>query len=151
MPSVAELTIAAELKPLEEIAANRGWPLKRLGTDQFTLQLPAKDGTTFTLFVKCNGFPVTPPAWHWYDEATGDCDRAQDTPKGSGFFHSAGVICAPWNRLAYNTVDPRGPHGDWTIGDWRRNPNTGACTTLAAMALRLFVELNGAKFHGRMG
>lgn len=151
MPSVAELTFDAELKPLEEIAAARGWPLKRLATDQFTLQLPAKDGTTFTLFVKCDSFPATPPAWHWYDGPPSNCDRAQDTPKGRGFFHGAGVICAPWNRLAYKTVDARGPHGDWTIGDWRRNPNNGACTTLAAMALRLFVELNGANFSGRMG
>ena len=57
------------------------------------------------------------------------------------------MIFAPWNRLAYSSVDPKGPHGDWTIGDWQKNSYTGGCTTLGHMALRIYVELNGPRFN----
>lgn len=143
IPTVAILTVAEELAVLESNAANRGWPLRRISDLQFHLGLPARDGSWFYLLVDCVDYAAVPPAWHWAD-ATGDArDQLKDIPQGSGFLHSNGVICAPWNRLAYTAVDPRGPHGEWLIGDWRNNSSTGKCKTLSAMALRIYVELNG--------
>ena len=146
MATVAEFTVAEELVPLREIAASRGWDLKELDTLHFHIALPAKDGTIFYLFADCGNYKVQPPAWHWCDASGTHTDRAADRPKGSGFLHSNGVICAPWNRLAYKAVDSRGPHDNWTIGDWLQNSATGGCTTLAHMVLRVFVELNGPRF-----
>lgn len=86
-------------------------------------------------------YPTIPPAWHWWNPETGVIDDLRDTPVGGAFFHSSGVICAPWNRLSYQGVDPRGPHGDWSIeGDWMANSNTLGTRTLAAMALRIAHE-----------
>ena len=152
MPTVAELTVAEEMVSLREIAISRGWLLKELDALHFHVGLPARDNSTFCLLVDCTGYPAQPPAWDWCDADGVRRDRPSDRPRGSGFLHSNGVICAPWNRLAYNSVDSRGPHGDWMIGDWKKNSHTGGCTTLPHMALRVFVELNSARYHGaRLG
>jgi hypothetical protein len=149
---VAELTVAEELAALREIAVSRGWDLKELDTLRFRLSLPAKDRSRFHLLVDCDRYKAQPPAWHWSDSDSTRTDRGADQPKGSGFLHPQGVICAPWNRLAYKSMDSRGPHQDWTVGDWLKNAATGGCTTLAHMALRIFVELNGSRFaSARLG
>lgn len=93
-------------------------------------------------------YSAEPPAWHWYNADTKQIDQLRDTPKEVGFFHGSGVICAPWNRLAYKSVDSRGPHDDWQIGDWRSNPQTGGCKTLGAMAQRIALELK-LRMQGR--
>ena len=143
--------MAEEIKPLEEVAARKGWNVERLDKTRFILSLPARDNTEFYLLCDCDRYPAMPPAWHWYNCKTEEIDQPKDTPKAGGFFHNSGVICAPWNRLAYKSEDPRGPHPDWTIGNWRANPKTGECKTLAAMALRISVELKGQNFKGRSG
>lgn len=152
METVAELSMKEELKPLKEIASSKGWKFEQLvDSTNFTLGLPAQDGSWFWLLCCCDHYPGSPPAWHWLNPETKATDGLKDTPTGGGFFHGAGVICAPWNRLAYKSEDPRGPHGDWIIGNWRANPKTGGCKTLAAMALRIAVELQAATFNGRKG
>jgi len=149
LPTVAELTVAEELAAIREIAAKRAWPLKELDSLHFHLGMPASDQSWFYLLVDCDRYPAQPPAWHWCDTGGGRTDLPSDRPQGSGFLHPNGVICAPWNRLAYKSVDTRGPHQDWTIGDWQKNSHTGGCTTIAHMALRTFVELNSSRFGKR--
>jgi hypothetical protein len=147
--TVAELTVAEELAVIREIAASRHWPFRETDPLHFYLSFQASDHTQFHLLVDCSGYPVQPPAWHWCDPEGIRTDRPADRPHGSGFLHTSGVICAPWNRLAYKSVDPRGPHADWAIGDWQKNSYTGGCTTLAHMALRIQVELKGPRFNRR--
>jgi len=146
MPTAAELTVAEEMVALRELAAGRGWRLKEIDPLHFHLGLPARDQSWFYMLVDCVNHPVQPPAWNWCDAEGTHTDRPSDRPGGSGFLHSKGVVCAPWNRLAYTSVDSRGPHGDWTIGEWQKNSHTKGCTTLAHMALRIYIELNGPRF-----
>ncbi len=133
--------------PLADVAIARGWELRVLDPTTFTLAVPAKDGSRVHLLAECNDYPVLPPAWHFRSAAAGDLDRPEDIPRGGSFFHSSGVICAPWNRLAYK---PQGPHGDWQTSDWRANVKVGGARTLCAMALRIAVELQG-QYDGRQG
>ncbi len=151
MTTVAELTIEEEIKPLKHIALRRGWHLELFTAVTFEIGLPARDGTRFWLYCDCERYPSVPPAWHWYNAESKAVDQLKDIPCGGAFFHNSGVICAPWNRLAYRSEDARGPHSDWTIGDWRSNPYTGGCRNLAAMALRIAVELKAATYKGRTG
>ena len=151
MTTVAQLTLSEEMAPLKEIAGHKGWKLERHDAPEFVLGLPARDGSWFWLLCRCDRYAAIPPAWHWLNPETNEIDRPKDTPTGGGFFHDSGVICAPWNRLAYKSEGPRGPHSDWTIGNWRTNPKTGACKTLAAMALRIATELRSPKFKERRG
>lgn len=110
MANAAELTIAEEMAALRENAELLGWTLEELDTTAFVLGFPASDGSTFWVKALCDGYPAQPPAWHWYNPETQALDHPRDTPRPIGFFHGKGVICAPWNRLAYKTIDPRGPH-----------------------------------------
>lgn len=141
MSTPTALLVATELEALRENGDLMGWSLKHLDDLTFLLMLPAKDGTRLHLRVSCDGYSAMPPAWHWYNPSTDAVDAKSDTPRGGTFLHSAGVVCAPWNRLAYTTVDARGPHSDWDIGVWHQNPLTGACHSLSAMALRIALEL----------
>lgn len=151
MATATELVFAEQFEQLCGIAENRGWSLKQTGEPGFVLTLPARDGSRFALKVTCEDYSRTPAAWRWCNLNSGVCDQPADTPRGSGYFHSSGRICAPWNRLAYQQVDAKGPHGDWELSNWMTNPKTGNCTTLAAMALRLAVELQTPRYEGRMG
>jgi hypothetical protein len=145
----AALLMKAELDELKENASLMGWWIEQIDDLAFVLGLQAKDGVTYHLRVRCDGYPATPPAWHWFNPATGRIDDRRDTPRGGNFLHSNGVICAPWNRLAYATVDSRGPHRDWQIGAWQNNSYTRACRTLSAMALRIACELLKS-YEGRL-
>ena len=152
MAIVTDLVFAEQFGHLAEVAGHRGWPLKQIEGLGFLLVLPARDGARFGLNVMCDGYPGTPAAWRWCNPDTGVCDLPADVPRGDGgYFHGSGRICAPWNRLAYNQVDPQGPHGDWQLSTWLTNPKTGSCTTLAAMALRMAVELQSPRYRGRKG
>jgi hypothetical protein len=148
MPTAAELCVEAEYSALEENARLMGWKLERTSPTSFILGLPASDGSWFWLNCIADKYSAEPPAWHWYNPQTKALDDLKDTPKEAGFFHSNGVICAPWNRLAYKTVDSRGPHDNWDIGNWRKTPENGACRTLSAMALRIARALQ-ANLKGR--
>lgn len=150
MTTAAAAIVAEELEPLRNIAESKGWALNVRTPTAFSLGLPAKDGTTAHFMVDCDGYASQPPAWHYLNPGTGALDQPPDSPQGGGYFHASGVICAPWNRLAYTSVNPAGPHGDWQIGDWRANPQTGGTKTLAAMALRVAHELL-ANYTGRRG
>ncbi len=149
MTTLAELSVDAEFGQLGENARLMGWTLERTAPTSFILGLPAGDSSWFWLNCLCDRYPAEPPAWHWYNPSTKNLDQREDTPKAAGFFHSNGIICAPWNRLAYSAVDSRGPHGDWVIGDWRGNPKNGACRNLSAMALRIAHELR-VNLQGRI-
>lgn len=149
--TATELLVEEECAILAKNALLLGWAFTAVDAENFILGMPAKDGSGFHLWCACDRYGAIPPAWHWYNPETKLRDQPKDTPLGGGFFHGNGVICAPWNRLAYTTVDARGPHGDWEIANWRANPKTGACKTLSAMALRIFCELMAPAFTGRKG
>ena len=147
MVTVAELAVQEELALVREVVESRAWMLTELDSLHFFLGLPASDGTQFYLAVDCDAYPVKPAAWHWCNSQGGSRDVLSNVPRGTDFFHTNGVICAPWNRLAYKAMDPRGPHSDWAPHDWRNNRYTKGCRTLSGMVLRIAVELQGPRYH----
>jgi hypothetical protein len=141
MATATELIVAEELRQLEEVAHNQGWTVTRLTPESFLLGVPRNGGGELWMRCEADQYPALPPIWRWCGPGGSMVDDARVTPNGgSGYFHSNGVLCAPWNRLAYSTMDSRGPHGDWTLGDWKSNPQTRACTTFAAMGSRIALE-----------
>ncbi len=87
-------------------------------------------------------------------EAVGGENPADDDQRGAGNFLAADLLANVLKGAAQD--DLVGPacaidHGDWTIGNWRGEPKTGACKTLAAMALRIGKELRSPTFGGRRG
>lgn len=150
MSTAPELVYRAQMEDLESIAIARSWQIQEIDDCSFQLAFPTHYNSLCYLFVECDDFPSLPPAWHWCDKNGDKLNEPVNTPKGSGgYFHGSGRICAPWNRLSYRSVDAKGPHKDWTLSNWITNPKTGACNTLAAMALRIAVELRSPRFQGR--
>lgn len=151
MNTATELTVIEESQPLQEISQTGRWQFEKVDTVRFRLGMKARDDSWFWLYVDCDRYPAVPPAWHWLNKTTGALNEQEDTPKGGGFLHGNGVVCAPWNRLAYRSENAKGPHSDWQIGNWKNNPKTGGCKTLAAMALRILHELKSPNCKGRIG
>lgn len=152
MATVTDLVFEEQFGQLLEVAVHRQWDLTRIDGPGFILGLSARDRSLFFLLVTCCDYPTFPPAWSWYNPKTETCHQVADTPRGTGgYFHGSGRICAPWNRIAYRQEDPKGPHKNWQLANWISNPKTNGCTTLAAMALRMAVELASPRFHGRQG
>lgn len=149
MATATELIVAEEWHQLRDLAENQdGWTLTVLGTETFLFGMPRKDGGELWVHCQADQYPTLPPIWRWCGPDGTMIDDPRVTPVGgSSFFHGNGVLCVPWNRLAYSQVDSRGPHGDWTIGDWKSNPHNRECKTLAAMAIRIAVEAR-ARFSG---
>ena len=150
MAKVNELVVDEQRRHLEQVAAIDGWTVKALSSISFIVGFTARDGSPYWARCDADGYPGVPPAWHWSSENGDEIDLPALTPKGGGsaFLHPNGVICAPWNRLAYRCEDARGPHDDWTIGNWFANSYTGECKTLAAMAIRISIELQ-TRYSGR--
>jgi hypothetical protein len=122
VPHLVTLAIVEE----DELPATREWAARAgvdLEWDAPVLELRAvltqqATGERFYLNGKLDGYRAVPPAWCFCDAKWGTPGQKSNFPAvGSppGFsgsiFHSNGVICAPFNRLAYK--DNGGPHGDW--------------------------------------
>ena len=151
MATANQLCLEDQLEALRQNAELHDyWHFDRIDPITFVLTLPDKNGSTVALLVNCQDYPIMPPSWHWYNLETNEKDSPADTPIGGSFFHPHGVICAPWNRLAYSSEDSRGPHSNWIIPNWMTTHETGGTRTLAAMACRIAHELRTA-YQRRMG
>ena len=73
----------------------------------------------FYLQGRFNDYRALPPVWEWRDKSWSISNELNlspnpiDNPFGSMFINhnQKGIICAPFNRLAYGVHD--GPHNDW--------------------------------------
>lgn len=95
---------------------------------------------------KCQEYRVIPPSWQFLDPRTGLDVGDAGTPLAGAFpggsvLHSSGVICAPWNRLAY--ADQRAVHSDWTEpSKWQSiAPGHTNASTLPEMLARIRAEV----------
>jgi len=122
-PEVSRQHLREELALVSELAAARKWEINpdferlRLG-----VRLRAHNGDVFILEVQCDDYKELPPFFEFLDPETNERGNAHAYPKTiDSFFHTSGpCICAPFNRKAYKSVVPTGPHGDdWKLGDWQ--------------------------------
>lgn len=94
------------------------------------------------------GYKVLPPAWRCVNqdgvEVKGAYPSPGPLPDGKGsIFHNQPVICAPFNRLAYQ--DGGGPHaGDWgeAVRWWRISGDFAAPKTLPDMLMVIDTHLS---------
>jgi hypothetical protein len=156
-------TVAATLGQPEEMPAAIAWAQRR-GLDlvyvpsaltvRLVLDGPrVSDQHTRERYVvqgSLEDYDVVPPAWRFLDPRT---DRAigqpaYPQPAGNSILHGNGVICAPWNRLAYQVEG--GPHGDWgpTTGWKTPRPGHTHAVTIPDMLDRIHREVQRSR--GRM-
>jgi hypothetical protein len=124
MAEPRDVTIAVveeELPAAHAHAGRHGWRLAWLPND---LLLHA-DGThpadksRMRLQGNLADYRALPPIWTCYElDANGTAKprfpKGGSVPGvGASMFIDPGVICAPFNRLAYATPEYQGPHGNW--------------------------------------
>ena len=94
------------------------------------------------------GYRAIPPAWQFLDPETHELPTAVFPQPGShpmiqgSIFHGNKVICAPWNRLAFQ--ENGGPHGDWgALTNWTSAaPSYTRADTLADMLSQIELHLS---------
>jgi len=156
-----DLTIA--LVEQEELEPARQWARRagvELTWDAEALQLRAvltqrATGERFFLLGCLDGYKAVPPAWEFRDQAWEVAGAKRNYPAAASIpgigsiFHAKPVICAPFNRLAYQILG--GPHGDWGGPEqWlKAAPSSAHADTLADMLALIARDMNHS--NGRMG
>ena len=146
-----DVTIAVvenELPALNNFAQRRGWSVSWLAV-QLAVIADGKhhgDNTSVRVHADVTGYRVVPPAWRFVlpdsiEPKPHRFPRGGTVPGGVGsIFHGKGVICAPFNRLAYKEHD--GMHGDWGGPEnWLDVRGHVRATTLAEMLAQIVMHL----------
>ena len=111
--------------------------------DQFGVREP------YLLTGRFDDYRVIPPAWKFADPRTGNdiglsAFPAAGTFPGGSVLHPNGIICAPWNRLAFKTSEnPNGVHDNWgDLSGWEGlEPTYTQARTIPEMLARLRLEV----------
>lgn len=141
--------VESELVALQAYAARHGWKVT-WQPEQLVVLLdgvhPA-DSSVARLRAGVDKYKMWPPAWRFLRTEAGREDevrapKAGTLPGGvSSMFIDKGVICAPFNRLAY--TGHGGPHGDWNgVEKWLEVKGTVSATNLAEMFAQILAHLN---------
>lgn len=117
---VAKAVFEYEVQGAQAWAKRHGWALT-LALEELRLDIqfdhPKQDAGRLRLVGDFHDYKAVPPALEFVNVETGEPERQAWPAPGSrpgissSIFHSSGVICAPFNRLAYK--EHGGPHEDW--------------------------------------
>jgi hypothetical protein len=113
-PEMSRAFVEEDLGPVRAWAARRNWTTS---WHPNVLELRAatyhqRAERLIEVVATCGGYRAEPPDWRFVRPGSN-----QSGPEFSpavfagGIFHPNGLICAPWNRLAYKELE--GPHDDW--------------------------------------
>jgi hypothetical protein len=145
-----DVTIAVvedELDAADAYARRHGWSLT-WQKDELVLLAGGKhpaDQSCIQWRADLLDYRAVPPAWTSFQHDGRDYKsrfpKAGSLPGGaSSIFHSAGVICAPFNRLAFKQHS--GPHADWGgPPDWMKVRGYVRATVLAEMLAQIIAHL----------
>lgn len=146
-PTLTRGVLEEQLPAVEAWAARHAWAA-HLPTDGFQLRFGAYHplGTLLEVTAEVVGFPGEPPAWRFVNPGTDEeavkFPAAGQLPgTGGSIFHGNHVICAPWNRCAYQSHDPKGPHNDWSITGWQEVSGYTRALTIADMLDQIRIHL----------
>lgn len=120
LPATAvRASVEFELDGARQWAARHDW-LLNWNRETLLLRLATYHrpvGRLVELTAHVNGYRAIPPAWTFVKPGTDEIAPTAFPSPGhiagiGSIFHGNVVICAPWNRLAYQ--EHGGPHADWS-------------------------------------
>jgi hypothetical protein len=151
--AVTRAILEQELPAVRELGRTHRWGvIPDFDRLTVTVTMYSHTGDLFIIEARCDNYKEVPPFFELIDPVTGARGAKAAYPKGhDSFFHEAPCLCAPFNRKAYKTIDPLGPHEDWTIGDWMRGGTAWEnYTFLAGMFGLIQTRLSRSEYyHGR--
>lgn len=131
---VSVASVESELPPLQGYCERHHWAMQWV-PDELRLILERQHvgtGETIRMIGEVDGYPAIPPSWRFDGPKF---PKASSVAGKSSIFHGNRVICAPFNRLAYE--EHNGPHKDWALSRWRevRGDNVRATTLTEMLAI----------------
>jgi hypothetical protein len=150
--------VMEELREAAPLARERHWGMIwRPDSLLLLVTMFAHNGDPYLLQADCSDYKELPPIWDFIDPWSFAIGSKRAFPQANdSFFHSNGVICAPFNRRAYKGFDAsKGPHDDWQMGSWMTCAANGTdwsnFSRLGDMIGAIDVRLRDpAKYSGRM-
>lgn len=117
--AVSRAHVERELATIEPWVARHGWSV--IWDDNHLLLLvrmwSAVDCERYIFEFTVDDYRELPPSIELVHPETGEAETRRSYPAGGrSYFHGKPVICAPWNRKAYQAYG--GPHSDWAMVDW---------------------------------
>lgn len=155
-PEVVRFNFQSELERALARADIFGFTLEG-DVDALTVraEFTALDNERFILIGTFDDYRLKPPVLDFVEPDTGLVGTARAYPKRAGtdsFFHSPGIICAPFSRKAYAQV-----HRDWPMNEWSKSgahgTNWSQYSTICSMLALVSSKLRSADSYGggRMG
>ncbi len=122
---VTQAQLETEQPAIAAWATKHGWSIGISPADRMIRVRTTHPAAVLTLaaVADCAWYPSAPPAWQFVDAAGASPRSAYPAPGNiagisGSIFHPNGLICAPWNRLAYSELG--GVHNDWGgIANWK--------------------------------
>jgi hypothetical protein len=120
-PTMARANVEAELDAARAWASRHNWTID-WSPDELLLRAATYHKPVHRLVeltADVGGYRAEPPAWRVVELGTNEptVDHFPAATPSAGIagsvFHGNKLICAPWNRLAYQECNPSGPHGNW--------------------------------------
>jgi len=152
-PEITRAILRQELPAVQELGRTHHWGIiPNLARLVVTVTMYGYNGDLFILEAECTDYKEVPPFFEFLDPDTGERGTKHAYPKGHDtFFHTAPCVCAPFNRKAYKTMDPVGPHADWSLGDWMQSTAQNITwenyATLASMFGLVQTRLSREEFY----
>ncbi|SRR6266545_3505596 len=117
--AVSRAHVEQELTAIEPWVDRHGWSI--LWDDDrlllVVLMRSAVDRERYLFEFTLDDYRELPPSIELVHPETGEAGMRRSYPAGGrSYFHSKPVICAHWNRKAYQAHG--GPHADWVMADW---------------------------------
>lgn len=145
--SLTTLVLEEQLGAIDAWCRRHSWAV-HLRPDDMQLRFGAyhPSGALLEVTAGVDGYPALPPAWRFVNPGTDEESTRFPSPgqlpgTGGSILHGSHVICAPWNRCAYQAYDPRGPHPEWSVTGWQEVIGYTRALTIADMLDQIRIHL----------
>ena len=111
------------------------------------------DAEPYIVDIKFDNYKEWPLLIEFVDPVSGESGNKNAYPAGSGkygnLFHKHPCICHPCSRKAYKELS--GPHANWSLIGWERNPKVGTLTNIRAILRAIYFRISNQNvYKGRM-
>ncbi len=157
LKEVSLMKIRKELKDCIDYGKRIGWILSDIDESNlsYTVQMSSPiDGEVYIVEVIFDNYPEIPPLIDFVHYQTGQKNIPNAYPKNKdSFFHPNGpCICNPCSRKSYKEFVRTGPHGDWKLIGWQKNPKVGTLISMDAILRTIYSRISNPEFYEkRMG
>lgn len=150
-PEVVRLKFQEELEHAKKRAQVFGFALEG-DVEKLALraEFVAVDKEKYVLVGTFDDYRLMPPILDFQEPDNDNVGTARAYPRqkpGDSFFHSPGIICAPFNRKAYVNI-----HKDWVLTEWAANKSNGTdwsqYNTISKMLVLIYSKLSNPDYYG---